>query len=93
MSTVTPPPSSPTPDPDHHVLKLLRYLFGDRHPALWGLIYLGLVLGFALGAIWMVAPYLGDAAGLLAGGGTAAGGGAIAGAVRRRRRRKDRDDQ
>ena len=89
MSTVTPPPPAPTPEPDHVVLKVLRYLFGDRHPALWGLIYISVILGFTLGAIYLVAPHIGDAGALLVGGGTAAGGGAIAEGLRRRRRRED----
>lgn len=68
VSTISRRPSEPTPPEPDPRFEMARWLFGDRCPAGWVLVYLIVVLSFALAVVWVLAPHLGELASALAGG-------------------------
>lgn len=83
-----PKPKEPRPPES---IALAKWILTSRTAASWVLIYLITSFSFALGAIYLISPYINSLVPILVGGGAAATSGTVAALYRRHKRNKNRD--
>ena len=70
------------------IITFIQWLLSDWTRAVLGLLYIVVLLTFALGITWVAAPQVGAIGAAVLGAGTTVGSGTVMEAARRRRSRK-----